>query len=140
MEEKKKKRHGVRLSWWLVVLAVVVFGSVFAIIKVNKNTSTPIKKQPDTADEIKIKQNISSMRGDIVRYFETNKTYEGWNLDPNVEKLVTNAGSSLKTKLTKDSYMVYAKMPSSKLTFCIDNSGTNGFTDEVYNVSTKTCK
>lgn len=145
MEEKelekptpKKKTH-LKISWWLIVVAVIAFGSVAYCISttnVAKNADTLVKTKPDTVDEIKIKQNLSSMRGDIVRYFEANKTYATWAPTETITKTVKDMGSELKTKLTQDSYMVYATMPSSKLIFCMDNT----FTGELKKIAKNSCQ
>lgn len=139
MPEEPKKHHHIKLSWWLVVLALVVFGAVFYVIDVAKKTSksgaTVVPYKPDTANEIKIKQALSSMRGDINRYFETNKTYVGWKPVASIQAL----GSDIKTNLTVSTYMIYATMPTSKQVFCMDNAGATGFTGMVKKVGKETC-
>ena len=134
-----KKKKGVRLSWWLLVLAVVVFAAVvvfFNLIKTGGITGSTKVKKADTTEEKNIQQTISSMRGDVVRYFEAKNTYVGWApTDINTNRIKT-LGSELKTKLTATTYMVYAKLPSSKLYFCIDNK----FTGQVEKIGSKSCQ
>lgn len=137
----KINKKGVQLSWWLIVLAVVVFGGIFAYITATKGkTGTTTKAKVDTIEEIKIKQSLSSLRGDINRFNVEKKTYVGWAANVAVAQKVKDMKSEIKTVLTKDTYMVYAKMPNSKLIFCIDNNGKPGFTGEVKKVGKKTCK
>lgn len=139
----KINKKGIRLSWWLIVLAIVVFGGIFAYITTTKGktgTTNTTKAKVDTIDEIKIKQSLSSLRGDINRFNVEKKTYEGWTTNAAVAQKVKEMKSEVKTVLTKDTYMVYAKMPNSKLIFCMDNNGKPGFTGEVKKVGKKTCK
>jgi len=136
--EPNKKKH-LKISWWLIVVAILAFGGAFYCVSpIIKSKQTLNKTQPDTKEEINVKQKLSSLRGDIDRYFEANKTYEGWT--PNAGDLakVKAAGSEIKTKLSKDGYMIYAKMPNSKLIFCMDKT----FTGEMNTISSsqKTCK
>ena len=130
VSEKPKKKHHLKISWWLVILAVVVFGGVGLSVSAIKNakpaTNALVKTAPDTANEIKIKQNISSLRGDVNKYFETNKTYVGWTPNTASATKIQGFGTDLKTKLGPDTYMVYALMPSSKLVFCMDSTGFTG--------------
>ena len=144
MEEEAKtntkKHHGIRLSWWLIVLAIVAFGGALTTVILSKNNAPKVavnqNKKPDTADEIKIQQAISSMRGDVVRYFETQKTYVGWvPANTNATKIKT-LGSELKTNLTATSYMMYAKLPTSKLYFCMDQK----FTGQLTKVGKNSCQ
>jgi uncharacterized protein (UPF0333 family) len=135
----KISKKGIRLSWWLIVLAVVVFGGLmifFQFINAEKKADA-LKAQPDTAEEIKIKQNLSSMRGDIIRYFDTKKTFVGWAPTKTVQDLVKGIGSEIKVETDKTTYRISAEMPSSKQIFCMDNSGTSGFAGEVEKVSSK---
>lgn len=138
---KEQKGHRVHLSWWLIVLAVVVFGATFAYISFSKNKNNGnIKIKVDTANEIKIKQNLSSLRGDIVRYHDNKQTYVGWSANQTAIQEVKKMGSELKTQaLTKDTYIIYAKMPSSKTIFCMDQTG---FTGNIKSLGfwQKTCK
>lgn len=137
----KINKKGVRLSWWLIVLAVVVFGGIFTYITMTKGkTNTATKTKVDTVDEIRIKQSLSSLRGDINRFDVEKKTYVGWTPNAAVAQKVKDMKSEIKTVLTKDTYMVYAKMPNSKLIFCLDNNGKPGFTGEVKKVGKQTCQ
>jgi hypothetical protein len=141
----KINKKGIRLSWWLLVLALVVFGGIFAYVTMSKGktgagTGTAMKAKVDTIDEIKIKQSLSSLRGDINRFNVEKKTYEGWAPNAAIGQKVKDMKSEIKTVLGKDTYMIYAKMPNSKLIFCMDNNGTPGFTGEVTKVGKKTCK
>lgn len=137
----KKK---IKFSWWLwVILVVAVVGVATSFIaKPNKQalTQQKIAAKKDTPQEINIKQNISSLRGDIVRYYESKQTYAGWIPSQATQDIVKKAGSAIKTQaLSATGYMIFAKMPNSKLTFCMDRTG---FTGEVLSVSglQKTCQ
>lgn len=136
----KISKKGIQLSWWLIVLAIVVFGLVFTSISLNKKSTQ--KAKVDTAQDIRVKQTISSLRGDVSRYFATKKTYVGWQPTGAYQARIKSANTSVKTKLTKDTYMIYAKLPNSKLYFCMDNSNKTGFTGEVKSIPwfSKTCK
>jgi hypothetical protein len=141
-KEKSKKYNGI--SWWLwiiiVLAAVVVTYKLMPSFSTKSSNAAIVKTTPDTAEEIRTKQYLSSLRGDIVRYFEEKGTYAGWTPNQAAIDQVKKAGSELKTQaLTKTSYVIYAKMPSSKLTFCMD---ANNFTGEVKTLSSsqKTCK
>ncbi len=131
----KVNKKGIQLSWWLLLVAVIAFGGVFFLVNANKTASKKPPVKVDTKEEINIKQTLSSQRGDIVRYFETNKTYVGWTVPAAVATKVKAAGSEVKSNLTATSYVIYAKMPNSKLTFCMDSKG---FTSEVSKVASKT--
>lgn len=126
------KTKGFRLSKWTMVIIIVAVVAIIAsgILWLTRNkTTTGVTTKPDTADEIKIKQYLSSLRGDIVRFYDEKKTYEGWTPNVTAVEEVKKMGSELKTQaLTKDTYIIYAKMPSSKTIFCMD---ANGFTAEV---------
>jgi uncharacterized protein HemX len=139
----KVTKKGIKISWWLIVVAVVIFGAVaFSIYsqQESKNANVLQKSKPDTTEEIKIKQKMSSLRGDMNRYFTSKKTYVGWAPSDVDAQAIKGMGAELKTVLSQDKYMVYAKMPSSKVTFCMDNNGTPGFTGELNKIGSKTCK
>lgn len=137
-EAVKTKYYGVKLSWWLIVIAIVSFGGVFAANYLSQK-SNATKTKTDTSEEIQIKQTLSSTRGTIVRYFEDKKTYVGWTPDENLKEKIKSLGSEVKTQsLSKDNYIIFAKMPNSKLIFCMDVN----FTGEVSTLFTwqKSCK
>jgi hypothetical protein len=129
-KEIPRKKHHLRISWWLIVLAIVVFGAAAylasaAITAKIPTTATGLHKiKPDTSNEIKIQQTLSSIRGNIITYYEAKKTYVGWAPDQTQANNVKRFGSEIQTKLSANNYMIYALMPSSKLTFCMDNKFT----------------
>lgn len=143
----KKTAGGFKVAWWLwaiIVLAVVAI-IVVLILKFTTSgtTATTATTKPDTTEEITIKQYLSSIRGDIVRYHEDKKTYIGWTPNATAIDQVKKMGSEIKTQaLTQDTYIIYAKMPSSKTIFCMDNSSANGFTGEITSLMAwaKTCQ
>lgn len=127
------KTKGFRLSKWTImimiaaVLAIIASGVIW--LTGGKTTTGTATTKPDTADEIKIKQYLSSLRGYIVRYHDEKQTYEGWTPNVTTVDQVKKMGSELKTQaLTKDTYIIFAKMPSSKTIFCMD---ANNYTAEI---------
>lgn len=137
---KVKKSFRIHRWIWIVAIFAVLAVAANALLVVSSNKAADrLTKKKDTSEEIKIKQYASSLRGSIVRFFETNKTYVGWNVDKTTQAEIKKIGSELKTQaLSKDTYLIYAKMPSSKLIFCMDNN----FTGEITNLMPwqKTCK
>lgn len=136
----------IKLAKWLwIVAGVAVLAIALTLILgftqgETASDGSAVKTQPDTADEIKIKQYLSSIRGDIVRYGESKKTFAGWTADETTVAEVKALGSELKTQgLTEKTYVIFAKMPSSKLIFCMDNKN---FTGEIKSLMSwaKTCK
>lgn len=133
-EETKKT---FRLAWWvwlMLIVAVLAIATILALKTTIGNTeANDTTKIPDTKEEITVKQHLSSLRGDIVRYHEKNQTYVGWSPNTNTIEQVKKMGSELKTQaLTQDTYVIYAQMPNSKTFFCLDH---NGFTSEVLKIS-----
>ena len=135
-----KKRHFYWI-WWIFLGLVVIFCAVFLLAYHQKSpakTNLANKSIPDTKPEINIKQHLSSLRGNLSTYLATNKTYAGWQAPTSTQKDVQNAGSAIVTQnMTATTYMIYAKMPNSKVVFCMDNHGASGFTGEVKSVTAK---
>jgi len=140
-----KKARGFRLTWWLWAIIIIAVVAIIAVVIVRftsggASTTGSATTKPDTAEEIKIKQYMSSLRGDIVRFYEENKTYDGWKPNDNAISQVKTMGSELKTQaLSKDTYIIYAKLPTSKTVFCMDH---NNYTGEVSSLMAwaKACK
>ena len=147
-EQKLTQKEPIKLTtkkrrnWWLISIVILVVLVIAASLGVwfsfgpTSQTTAP----KDTTEEITIKQYISSLRGDIVRFGEEKKTYEGWT--PNVIAVdqVKKMGSKLKTQaLTKDTYVIYASLPTSKKIFCMDNNGFTGQISYIF-LWQKTCK
>lgn len=124
------------LKWWgwLIIIVVIMIASLVIVKFADRYPSGSDKLNiPDTAEEIQIKQYISSLRGDIVRYHSSKMTYEGWKPDQRTVDEIKKMGSELKTQaLSKDTYIIYAKMPNSKTIFCMDH---NSFAGEVVKLS-----
>lgn len=142
--EVKKTIKFFRPTWWLwMVIGVAAIAIITVLVlkfATKSSTATSATTTPDTTEEITIKQYLSSLRGDIVRYHNTKQTYEGWTADQAAIDQVKKMGSELKTQaLTKDTYIIYAKMPSSKTIFCMDDKS---FTGEITRLMTwaKACK
>lgn len=142
---KPAKKSGVmHFKWWFWgIIGLILIGAIVLLaMKFTGKTTTSTENvltKPDTAEEIKIKQNMSSLRGDIVRFYEEKKTYEGWKPNDAATNQVKAMGSELKTQaLTKDNYIIYAKLPTSKTVFCMDKT----FTGEVKSLSgwAKSCQ
>lgn len=129
-----------KLTMIIAIIAGVAVITCLTIYFIDKaQTGKSATNKVDTAAEITIKQSLSSVRGDIVRYFETQKTYAGWTPTESLKQKMKSLGSEVKTQaLSADNYMIYAKMPSSKLIFCMDKS----FTGEVKTIaaSQKSCE
>lgn len=137
-KDNTKKKKQIKIGWWLILVAIVVFGSVWYLVSQSLDEKVINKK--DTATDIKLKQNISSLRGDISRHFDDKKTYKGWTPSNSAAENLSKIGSEIKTgDLTDSTYMVYAQEPDSKIYFCIDNTG---FTGELTKISSKqkSCK
>jgi len=141
--ESTNPKKWFKLSRWVWVITVIAVGAIAInlVAKLDSNLDSQTESRAkDTADEIKIKQYTSSLRGDIVRYFETNKTYVGWKVNQSAADAVKKLNSEIQTKaLSADNYVVYAKMPSSKLIFCMDSKGYTGMIENM-NFWQKSCK
>jgi len=132
-----------RLPWWLWTAIIVAAAAIITIVIVSLTTkpsdTNNATNKPDTTEEITIKQYLSSLRGDIVRYREEKQTYSGWTPNATAIDQVKKMGSEIKTQaLSQDNYIIYAKMPSSKTVFCMDKD----YTGEVSSLMpwAKSCK
>ena len=145
-QQTKKTSKGFQMTWWLwtiIIIAVVGIAAVLVVKLTTKDTgatASSITTKPDTAEEIKIKQYMSSLRGDVVRYYEQNKSYASYKPSEAAVTQVKNMGSELKTQaMSASTYVIFAKMPSSKTIFCMDH---NNYTGEVKSLMgwAKACK
>lgn len=144
VETKPKSKIKLARWFWVVAGIAVLAIAITLILALTRGKTasdgSAVKTQPDTADEVKIKQYLSSLRGDIVRYGESKQTYVGWAPGEHTAAEVKKMGSELKTQgLAEKTYIIFAKMPSSKLTFCMDAAN---FTGEIKSLMpwSKTCK
>lgn len=129
----KKSAIKFKMTWWLWAIIVIAIAAIAVSLVLKFTTNSTATTKPDTAEEITVKQYLSSLRGDIVRYHEEKQTYAGWSANTTAIDQVKKMGSELKTQaLSKDTYIIYAKMPGSKTVFCLDHTG---FTSEVTSLS-----
>ena len=131
-----------RRNWWLISIAILVILVIATSLAVwfSFGQTSQATASSDTIEEVKIQQNLSSLRGDIVRFYETGKTYKDWTPNQGAVENVKQLGSKIKTQgLSDKTYVIYASLPTSKQIFCMDN---NGFTGQISYILPwqKTCK
>lgn len=106
---------------------ILVIGGLAAMVFFGLNSAK------DKAKDARIKSDVSVLRTTAETYYSEKQTYVGLSADQTIISDIQTQGSKLVIQgLSSQTYVIYAKLPSSGKIYCADSSN-NGV--EVTNVS-----
>lgn len=101
---------------------IVIIGIVMAIA-VSSSLGSAKKKATDA----KIKSDVQQASISLTIFHDMTNSYVGWTPDQQLTSSIQTDGSKFSTQsLTKDNYVVYAKISDGKSIFCMDSTGFRG--------------
>ena len=124
-QQKNSNKTVLYVVLGCVAAVIVIIGILAAMTLVALNSAR------GRAKDASIKSLVNSQASAAELYYDSNKTYLGWQISSSDQNSAQEIGSFLKTTgLSSSSYVIYGKLPSSGKYFCIDKTGFEGELDQ----------
>jgi|GEM_PF-6827809 len=88
--------------------------------------------------EAKIKAGLSTLRSLAQNYYGEKSTYKGYDSRADTQTVINDIaskGSKVNQNVTDNTFLVYALLPYSKTTYCIDINNAGSYAGEVQSIS-----